>query len=73
MGVDAFDAGFAADPADHARHPVAFQEHPVGGDEPVGMVVVVGPGVEEFDQAGVQRDVAVVAQFADRDPQPPRP
>src|SRR6185437_16230333 len=29
-----------------------------------------GPGGEQLDQLGVQRDVPVVAEFAQRDPQP---
>jgi hypothetical protein len=30
-------------------------------------MVVLLRGVEQFDQAGVERDVAVVAELADRD------
>ena len=75
VGVDVADAGRLGQLVDPAGDQVALEGTAVVGDEQAGaVVVVVGlPGRNELDQAGVQRHVTVIAQFAHRDPQPPRP
>ena len=66
------DPGPAGDGVDPAGHDVAVQravlacQQPAGGARPVGLAVVG----EELDEVGVQRDVAVVVQLAERDAQP---
>ena len=73
VGVDA-DAAAAADAADDAADLVAVQRAAVIGDQaPVAADVIGvggGPGGEERDELGVQRDIAVVAELAERDAQP---
>jgi len=53
---------------------VAVQDAVPVGEEAAVMAdvfdVVGGPGGEESDELGVQWDVAVVAELADRNPQP---
>ena len=71
VGVDAGDAGGAGD---DAADEAAVQRAAVVGDQPLVVADVVqvggGPGGEQLHELGVQRDVAVVAELAQRDPQP---
>jgi hypothetical protein len=72
-GWDRSDAGASVDGGDVAVDGapvegltvVAFDEHP--GTARSAVVAVVG---DELDQDRVQRDVAVVVELADGDPQP---
>ena len=72
--MDVADPGSPSDAAHDAVHEVAVEGATVVGDEAtVGSDVVDvggGPVGEQGDEVGVQRDVAVVAQLADRDAQP---
>jgi hypothetical protein len=74
VGVHAGDPGGAADPGDDAADEVPVQRAPVVGDQPLVPADVLevggGPGGEQLDQLGVQWHVAVVAELAQRDPQP---
>jgi hypothetical protein len=73
--VQVADPGCLGDPDDHAVDPVTVQR-PAGAidqQQPVGVVALGGlPLAEQFDQLGVEGDVAVVVQLPDRDPQPVR-
>jgi hypothetical protein len=73
VGVDVPDPGRLGDPADHAGHDVAVQRPAlVGQQQPArASPVPVLPLEEELDEAGVDGDVAVVAEFADGDLEPP--
>ena len=68
------DAGVAGDAAHDAADEVTVEGAAVVGDEAVVAADVVevlgGPVGEQGDEVGVQRHVAVVAEFADRDAQP---
>ena len=63
----------------HFSHPtenqVAVKGLAAHGDEQTGAVVIVDvlPGLYELDQARVGGNVAVIAQLAHRDLDPPRP
>ena len=73
-GVHAGDAGGPADAGGDAAGEVAVQGAAVAGDQalmPADVLEVSGgPAGEQPGQLGVQRDVAVVAELAQRDPQP---
>ena len=70
VGVDG-DAGAASDAAHDAGECVSVEAAAVIGDESIVgadvVEVVGGPAGEEGDEVGVEWDVAVVAEFADRD------
>jgi hypothetical protein len=72
--VRAGDACRAADAEDDAADEVPVQRAAVVGDQALAAADVLevgrGPGSEQLDQLGVQQDVAVVAELAQRDPQP---
>ena len=72
--VDARDARSAGDPCDDAGDGVAVQGAAVVGGQPLVPADVLevggGPGGEQRGQLGVQRDVPVVAELAERDAQP---
>jgi hypothetical protein len=72
--VHAGDAGGTADAGDDAADDVPVQRAAVVGDQPLVPADVLqvgrGPGGEQVCELGVQRDVAVVAELAQRDPQP---
>ena len=71
VGVNVTDPGDLGDTAQHAGDHVPIEATAVKGDEPVKVIVTVCVvGFEEIDELWVQRDVAVVVQFADRNPQP---
>ena len=74
VGVDVADPGPLGDPADDAMDGASVERGAVIGDEAALGADVVGveggPVGEQDDEVGVQRDVAVVAQLADRDAQP---
>ena len=68
VGVDVSDAGVAGDPVEHASDLVTIDWPVVPDDQAVDVIDPILPvSVEEFDQLGVERDVAVVAEFPDRD------
>ena len=62
------EPGGSGDPADDAADPVAVQRSAVDLQQPFAPG---RPAGEQVNQGGVQGDVAVVAELADRDPQPP--
>ena len=68
MGSDMTDSGLVAErgrDSQPGKWLVAFEEEPVGAKSDGPMV---GDSVvEHFFELGVQRDVAVVVHFADRD------
>ena len=68
------DAGGAADASDDAAHGAAVDRAVVVGEEPplrVDVLVVGGgPLGEQVDEVGVEGDEAVVAELADRHPEP---
>jgi hypothetical protein len=72
MGGDVADAGGGGGVAQGfgdallADRPVVFEQKAIGAQ--AGRPVVGDPVVEKLFQLWVQRDVAVVVQFADRDP-----
>ena len=70
VGVGA-DTGVAGDAAHDASDEVAVEGAAVVGDESMVVADVVevggGPGGEQGDEVGVQRDLAVVAELADGD------
>src|SRR2546421_12974015 len=72
--VDARDAGGTGDAADDPPDEVPVQRAAVVGDQPLVRADVVevrgGPGAEQPDEVGVQGHVPVVAELAERDPQP---
>jgi hypothetical protein len=72
--VDARDAGGTSDAADDPPDEVPVQRAAVVGDQPLAGSDVVevrgGPGAEQPDEVGVQGHVPVVAELAERDPQP---
>jgi hypothetical protein len=72
--VHAGDAGGAADAGDDAADDVAVQRVPVISDQALvvadAIEVGCGPGGKQPHELGVQRDVAVVAELAERDAQP---
>ena len=72
--VHAGNPGGPADAGDDAADEVAVQGAAVVGDQALVVADVLqvggGPGGEQLDELGVQRDVAVVAELAQRDPQP---
>jgi hypothetical protein len=74
VGVHAGNAGRPADAVHDAGDEVPVQRAAVVGDQPlVGSDVVEvgrGPGGEQVHQLGVQGNVAVVAELAQRDAQP---
>ena len=74
VGVHVADAGVAGDRGDDAVHGAPVDRGVVIGEEPALGPDVVGVGGgplgEELDEVGVQGDEAVVAELADRDPQP---
>ena len=73
-GVHPGDAGRAGDAADDPGDEVPVQRAAVVGDQPLVRADVVevrgGPGAEQPDEVGVQGHVPVVAELAQRDPQP---
>jgi hypothetical protein len=72
--VHSGDACRSADPGDDAADEVAVERAAVVGDQALAVADVLevgrGPGGEQLHQVGVQRHVAVVAELAERDPQP---
>src|SRR6185312_5166463 len=72
--VHAGDAGSAADAGDDAADEVPVQRAAVVGDQALVPADVLevggGPGGEQLDELGVQRDVTAVAELAQRDAQP---
>ena len=72
--MDARDAGGTGDAADDPPDEVPVQRAAVVGDQPLVRADVVevrgGPGAEQPDEVGVQGHVPVVAELAERDPQP---
>ena len=68
------NAGGSGDAAHDAADDVPVEDAAVVGDEPLAAADVLevrgGPLGEQRDEVGVQGDVAVVAELADRDPQP---
>lgn len=72
--MDVADPGPLCDPADDAVNGASFERSAMIGDEPALGPYVIGvdggPVGELDDEVGVQRDVAVVAQLADGDPEP---
>jgi hypothetical protein len=72
--VHAGNPGGPAHAGDDAADEVAVQRAAVISDQPLAAADVLqvggGPGGEQLDELGVQRDVAVVAELAERDPQP---
>src|SRR5258707_909154 len=72
--VHAGGPGGAADAGDDAADEVPVQRAAVVGDQALVAADVLevgrGPGGEQLDELGVQRDVAVIAELAQRDPQP---
>jgi hypothetical protein len=74
VGVHARDPGGAAGAGDDAADEVPVQRAAVVGDQAVTVADVLevggGPGGEQLDELGVQGDVAVVAELAQRDAQP---
>ena len=74
VGGDVADAGGVAQMPQRlgdtvvTDRPVVFEQKTIGAQP--GGPVVGDPVVEEFFQLWVQRNVAVVVQLADRDPQP---
>jgi hypothetical protein len=72
--VHAGNPSGTADAGDDTAGFVPVQRAAVVGDQPLVPADVLqvgrGPGGEQLCELGVQRDVAVVAELAQRDPQP---
>ena len=69
MGVDMFDPGGFGHPVEDAGDLVPVEGPAFPDDQPVeGIVTARLVDVEEFDQLGVEGNVAVVVEFPDRDP-----
>ena len=72
--VDMTDPGTVGDTANHPGKPVPIHRRHLVGEEPTrpsNMVGVVGlPFGDELNEFGMQRDIAVVAEFPDRDMEP---
>ncbi|GLB92574.1 hypothetical protein Mkiyose1088_18080 [Mycobacterium kiyosense] len=74
MGGDVADSGGVGQVPQRFGHamgadgPVMFEQKAIGAQS--GGSVVADPVVEQLFELRVQRDVAVIVQFADRDPQP---
>jgi hypothetical protein len=72
--VHAGHAGGTADSGDDAADDIPVQRSAVVGDQPLAPADVPEagccPGCQERDQLGMQRHVPVVAELAERDPQP---
>ena len=72
--VHAGHAGGLSDAADDAADDVPVQRAPLVGDQPLVPADVVeigrGPGGEQCDEVRVEGHVTVVAELAERDPQP---
>ncbi len=65
--VDVADPGGLRDPAQHPRNHVAVEAAAVEHDQPVEVIAAVSLVVVELlDELRVERDVAVVVEFADR-------
>src|SRR5665647_65560 len=73
-GMDFPDAGLLGGGGDNAVHRAPVDRRVLVGHEVLlgsDVLAVLGrPGGQEDDQVRVQRDEAVVAEFADGDPQP---
>jgi hypothetical protein len=72
--VDSRDARSGGDAADDPADDMPVQDAAVVGDQPLMAADMVqvrrGPGGEQRDEVGVQGHVPVVAELAERDPQP---
>ena len=69
--MDVADPGGLGDSAEHAGDDVAVEAPAVEGDEQIEIVVTFCVvGFEKADELGVERDVAVVVELADRDSEP---
>ena len=72
--VHARNPGGPGDPAHYPADQVPVQHATMVGDQALVAADVLevggGPGTEQLDELGVQGHVAVVAELAQRDPQP---